>query len=71
LDIQEGYIQANGVSHFYKIVGKGEPFIVLHGGPGMYHDELYPFFMDFAKTHMVIFYDQRGNGKSLMENIDS
>ena len=71
LDSQEGYIQANGVSHFYKIVGKGEPFIVLHGGPGMYHDELYPFFLDFAKSHKVIFYDQRGNGKSIMEKIDS
>jgi len=71
LNFQEGYKQANGVSHFYKIVGNGEPFIVLHGGPGMYHDELYPFFLDFAKNHMVIFYDQRGNGKSVMEKIDS
>jgi proline iminopeptidase len=71
LDFQEGYIQANGVSHYYKIVGIGEPFIVLHGGPGMYHDELYPFFLDFAKSHKVIFYDQRGNGRSIMEKIDS
>jgi proline iminopeptidase len=71
LNTDEGYKKVNGVFHFYKIVGKGEPFIVLHGGPGMYHDELYPFFLDFAKSHKVIFYDQRGNGKSLMENIDS
>jgi len=71
LNIDEGYKKVNGVFHYYKIAGKGEPFIVLHGGPGMYHDELYPFFLDFAKNHMVIFYDQRGNGKSLMENIDS
>ena len=71
LNIEEGFKKANGVCHFYKIAGKGEPFIVLHGGPGMYHDELYPFFLDFAKNHKVVFYDQRGNGKSIMEKIDS
>lgn len=71
LQIEEGYKTVNGVNHFYKIVGKGEPFIVLHGGPGMYHDELFPFFLDFGKSNKVIFYDQRGNGKSLLERIDS
>ena len=35
----------------------------------MYHDELVPFFMKFAKTHQVIFYDQRGNGKSRLEHV--
>jgi proline iminopeptidase len=44
---------------------------MLHGGPGMYHDELFPFFQDFAKSHKVIFYDQRGNGKSPLKVIDS
>ena len=44
---------------------------MLHGGPGMYHDELFPFFLDFAKSNKVIFYDQRGNGKSTLEKIDS
>lgn len=68
---EEGYKNVNGVNHFYKIVGEGEPFILLHGGPGMYHDELYPFFLDFAKARRLIFYDQRGNGKSIMEVIDS
>ena len=71
LEVEEGYKEVNGVKHFYKIVGKGEPFILLHGGPGMYHDELYPFFLDFAKSNKVIFYDQRGNGKSTLEKIDS
>lgn len=71
LYLEEGYKKVNGVSHYYRIAGEGEPFILLHGGPGMYHDELYPFFMDFAKSNQVIFYDQRGNGKSTMEKIDS
>jgi proline iminopeptidase len=71
VDIVEGYKKVNGVNHFYKIVGKGEAFVLLHGGPGSFHDELYPFFLDFAKSHKVIFYDQRGNGKSTLSIIDS
>ncbi len=59
----------NGVPHFYRMIGHGEPFVVLHGGPGMWHDELFPFFGDLATDHQVVFYDQRGNGKSLMGEI--
>ena len=65
----EGYVVANGVSHFYRAIGHGEPFVVLHGGPGMWHDELLPFFDDLARDHRVVFYDQRGNGKSLMPEV--
>lgn len=71
LPVEQGYKHINGVDHFYRIVGEGEPFVVLHGGPGMYHDELYPFFLDFARSHRVVFYDQRGNGRSLMSSVDS
>jgi proline iminopeptidase len=35
----------------------------------MWHDELFPFFNDLATDHQVVFYDQRGNGKSLMGEI--
>ncbi|MDH5366548.1 MAG: alpha/beta fold hydrolase [Cyclobacteriaceae bacterium] len=69
--IEEGYVTLNGVNHYYKTVGKGEVFVLLHGGPGMYHNELYPFFLDFAKSQKLIFYDQRGNGLSTMQKIDS
>ena len=55
IEIEEGYKKVNGVNHFYKIVGKGEPFILLHGGPGMYHDELFPFFLDFSLVGFSFF----------------
>lgn len=67
--VEEGYVTVNGVAHFYKSIGDGEPFVVLHGGPGMWHDELFPFFDDLAHDHLVVFYDQRGNGKSAMDQI--
>lgn len=71
LQLKDGFKNVNGVNLYYKIIGSGEPFVLLHGGPGMYHDELYPFFLDFAKSHKLIFYDQRGNGKSKLTKIDS
>lgn len=67
---EEGYKSVNGIAHFYRIIGEGESFVFLHGGPGMWHDELIPSFLDFARTRQAIFYDQRGNGKSLMKKID-
>lgn len=68
---ETGYKTINGIPHFYRIIGKGEPFVFLHGGPGMWHDELVPSFFEFAQTHQCIYYDQRGNGRSLMEKIDA
>ena len=32
---EEGYKQVSGTAHFYRIIGKGESFVFLHGGPGM------------------------------------
>ena len=68
---RDGYVTVNGVNHYYEIVGEGEPFVILHGGPGMYHDELVPFFLDFAAGRQLIFYDQRGNGRSEMREISA
>ncbi|NMM09282.1 MAG: alpha/beta hydrolase [Polaromonas sp.] len=39
------------------------PLIVVHGGPGGDSKYLYPI-KDFAKTHFLVFYDQRGTGLS-------
>jgi proline iminopeptidase len=43
----------------------GRPhLLVLHGGPGAHHDYLLPQFLDLADTFELIFYDQRGGGRS-------
>jgi proline iminopeptidase len=57
-------VEINGVNHFIEKMGEGEPIVVLHGGPGIYHDYLVPHFKTLAKDYQIIFYDQRACGKS-------
>jgi proline iminopeptidase len=40
------------------------PLLVLHGGPGADHDYLLPQLLDLANDFRLIFYDQRGGGRS-------
>lgn len=41
-----------------------EKILVVHGGPGAHHDYLLPQMLHLAKRYNVIFYDQRGGGRS-------
>src|SRR3990167_1840631 len=34
---KKGHVEANGVSYYYEIHGKGEPLVLLHGGLGSIH----------------------------------
>lgn len=40
------------------------PLLVLHGGPGAHLDYLLPQFLELAGDHNLLFYDQRGGGRS-------
>ena len=42
--------------------------LVLHGGPGAHHDYLLPQMLRLADRHSVLFYDQRGGGRSRTDN---
>ena len=42
--------------------------LVLHGGPGAHHDYLLPQMLALAERHELIFYDQRGGGRSRAED---
>jgi proline iminopeptidase len=67
----EGYIPVKDGKIFYKAFGSGTPVLVLHGGPGLDHAYLLPQLQELAKDHRVIFYDQRGSGKSLDTPLDA
>jgi proline iminopeptidase len=49
---------------YIKEVGKGEPVIVLHGGPGAGHQYMLPIANGLEESNRFIFYDQRGAGYS-------
>src|SRR5918997_40030 len=56
--------EIRGVRLFERRVGQGELIVVLHGGPGAHHDYLLPGFDALADGRELIYYDQRGGGRS-------
>jgi proline iminopeptidase len=61
---REGMVAVRGVELFVRRVGQGSPAVVLHGGPGAHHDYLLPGFDALADKRELIYYDQRGGGRS-------
>jgi proline iminopeptidase len=57
-------ISVRGVDLYVRRVGEGPPTVVLHGGPGAHHDYLLPGFDTLAHNRELIYYDQRGGGRS-------
>ncbi|MBX7067425.1 MAG: alpha/beta fold hydrolase [Parachlamydiales bacterium] len=60
----ERFIESEGAQIFCRSAGKGNPLIVIHGGPGLSQDYLLPELYELAENNFVIFYDQRGAGNS-------
>ena len=65
---REGMMEVTGGQVWYGIYGKGNkpPILTLHGGPGVSHYYLLPFFKEFSDVteQPIIFYDQLGCGRS-------
>ncbi len=69
---QNGFVDANGVLIYYSMIGQGDPLLVLHGGPGASHDYFLPYLLPLARTHRLVFIDERGSGRSeKLENPNS
>ncbi len=52
------------MSLFQIRIGSGPETVVLHGGPGAHHDYLRPGFDLLARKRTLVYYDQRGGGRS-------
>jgi proline-specific peptidases, Bacillus coagulans-type subfamily len=62
--IEEGFVDANGIMIYYQVFGKGDPLLIVHGGPGASHDYFLPYLLPLARTNRLIFIDERGSGRS-------
>lgn len=62
--IQEGFVDARGMLIYYTSIGTGKPLVVVHGGPGASHDYFLPYLLPLARSHRMVFIDERGSGKS-------
>jgi proline iminopeptidase len=74
---RQGLVSLDDARIFYEVVGSGDPIVVVHGGPGLDHAYLQPGLDVLATRNTLIYYDQRGTGRSTAEltasaiNLDS
>jgi proline iminopeptidase len=54
----------NGTQLYCKSIGTGIPLVIIHGGPGLDHSYFLPQMSKLAETFELIFFDQRGCGRS-------
>jgi proline iminopeptidase len=68
----EGRAPGDGAALFYRMVGTGSDVLVMiHGGPGMDMGYMVPDFGPLAEHHRLLFYDQRGAGRSELLHDDA
>ncbi len=62
--IVDGLRLINGTQLYCESIGTGVPLVIIHGGPGLDHSYLLPQMEALADSYELIFFDQRGCGKS-------
>ena len=60
----DGYIPVENARLYYREIGQGQPILLLHGGPDFDHTYLLPDMDRLSNAFRLIYYDQRGRGKS-------
>lgn len=61
---REGYVPVESAELYYRDIGQGQPLVLLHGGPDFDHGYLLPDMDLLSDAFRLIYYDQRGRGKS-------
>jgi proline iminopeptidase len=64
VEAREAWVPVDGGRLYCREVGAGPPIVVLHGGPDFGHAYLLPELDALADRFRLLFYDQRGRGRS-------
>src|SRR6476619_5751941 len=59
-----GFVTVDHARLRVRIVGEGPTIVVLHGGPDFDHTYLLPELDRLSDSYRLIYYDQRGRGRS-------
>lgn len=66
---REGFLERPGASVYWRALGRGEPVLVLHGGPLLDHGYLAPHLDGLAAEGLeLIYYDQRACGRTVLHD---
>ncbi len=60
-ETQKKVLRANDVDFWVETEGKGEPLLLIHGGPGGSHCYFHPGMSTLAAERKLIYYDLRGH----------
>lgn len=64
---REMLVPVHGTKLWCHVIGSGETIVIVHGGPGMEHTYFLPQLYSLALKYRLVFYDQRGSGRSPVE----
>ena len=64
---RQGLLSLEDARIFYEVRGAGDPILVVHGGPGLDHSYLRPGLDVLDTRNTLVYYDQRGTGRSSTE----
>jgi proline iminopeptidase len=66
---EDGFTTTTDVPLYWARYGKAQAptLLILHGGPGADHRYLLPQLLHFGEKYDLLFYDQRGGGKSRVD----
>ena len=63
--LKKGFVDVgNNGKIYYEEEGSGIPLVLINGGPGGTHHGFHPYFSQIKDVARIIYYDQRGTGKS-------
>jgi proline iminopeptidase len=71
-DVSGQTFETPGATIYYEVTGSGAgpPLVLVNGGPGFDHTYLHlsPVWDTLGRNRRIVFYDQRGNGRSVGEH---